>query len=62
MKEASEPLLQLVTTSQELPELPQAEDPGDLLVRSLSSPFGDIFFLPLLYHQHLCFSPGVSVQ
>lgn len=46
MKEVSEHLLQLVTTSHELPELPQAEDPGDLLMGFPSSPFGDSFFCP----------------
>lgn len=46
MNEASEHLLQLVTTFQKLPELLKAEDPGDEWVVFPSSPFGDsIYFL-----------------
>lgn len=47
MNEGSEHLLQLVTTSQKLPELPEAEDPGDGLMVFPSNPPGDsIFFCP----------------
>lgn len=58
MNEAFEYLLQLVTLSQKLPELPKAEDPGDELMVFTSSPFRDsIFFLPWEYQHHLCFFP-----
>lgn len=47
MNEASKHLLQLETTSQKLPELLKAEDPGDELMVFPSSPAGDSFyFLP----------------
>lgn len=46
MKEASKHLMQIVITSQELPELPQAKDLGDILMDLSAAHLGIFYFCP----------------